>query len=77
MSVNVQVRLPEQTVKTIDKEVDNDVFSSRSDAIRTIVEFYEYEKKRMKFFDMLEKRAEEIKKGNYITIEKLEKELSL
>ncbi len=75
MSVNVQVRIPEKLLEIIDEEVREGEFESRSDAIRTILEFYAYEKNRNDFYKALEKRVEEIKKGKYVTLEQLEKEL--
>ena len=74
MSVNVQVRFPSQITRMIDEEVRRGYFSSRSDAIRTIVQMYEFHKERKKFFSMLEKRAKNIEAGKFITLEQLEDE---
>jgi len=65
-TVNVQVRLPEQILKGIDSDVKSGMFSNRSDAIRTIVSFYELSKKRKEFVEMLEKRANDIRKGEFL-----------
>ena len=74
-TVNVQVRLPEQILKGIDTDVKAGMFSNRSDAIRTIVSFYEMSKKRKDFTEMLERRFAEIKNGEFVSISELEREL--
>ena len=74
MSVNLQVRMPKQLIKLIDEDVKDEIFTSRSDAVRTIVAFYEYQKERNEFYGMLEKRADEVKAGKYISLEAFEKE---
>ncbi len=57
--VQVQLRVPEQTVKEIDVWVEQGRFRSRSDAIKTIIELYEERAKTMEFFRMLMKRSRE------------------
>ena len=57
--VQVQLRMPEQTVKEIDVWVEQGRFRSRSDAIKTIIELYEERAKTMEFFRMLMKRSRE------------------
>ncbi len=59
--IQVQVRMPEKAVKEIDKWVEAGRFSSRSDAIKTIVSFYEDREKTRKFYKMLNKRSREAK----------------
>ncbi|MDH7477513.1 MAG: ribbon-helix-helix domain-containing protein [Candidatus Bathyarchaeota archaeon] len=58
----VQLRLPEKMLKEIDKWVAEGKFKSRSDAIKTILAFYEEREKTREFFKMLTKRSEEAKK---------------
>lgn len=58
----VQLRLPEKMLEEIDKWVAEGRFKSRSDAIKTILAFYEEREKTREFFKMLTKRSEEAKK---------------
>jgi len=58
----VQLRLPEKVLDEIDRWVAEGRFKSRSDAIRTIISFYEEREKTREFFKMLVKRSEEAKK---------------
>lgn len=58
----VQLRLPQKVLKEIDRWVAEGRFKSRSDAIRTIISFYEEREKTREFFRMLVKRSEEAKK---------------
>jgi Arc/MetJ-type ribon-helix-helix transcriptional regulator len=57
--VQVQLRMPEQTVKEIDEWVEEGKFRSRSDAVKTIIALYEEKVKTMEFFRMLMKRSKE------------------
>jgi len=58
----VQLRLPEKMLEEIDKWVAEGRFKSRSDAIKTILAFYEERERTREFFKMLTKRSEEAKK---------------
>lgn len=58
----VQLRLPEKMLEEIDKWVAEGRFKSRSDAIKTILNFYEEREKTREFLKMLRKRGEEAKK---------------
>jgi len=58
----VQLRLPEKMLEEIDKWVAEGRFKNRSDAIKTILAFYEEREKTREFFRMLIKRSEESKK---------------
>lgn len=58
----VQLRLPEKMLQEIDKWVAEGRFKSRSDAIKSILSFYEEREKTREFFRMLAKRSEEAKK---------------
>lgn len=60
--IQVQLRLPEKMLEEIDKWVAEGRFKSRSDAIKTIIAFYEEREKTREFFKMLTKRSEEAKK---------------
>ena len=58
----VQLRLSHETLKEIDRWVSEGRFKSRSDAIRTILSFYEEREKTREFLKMLMKRSEEAMK---------------
>jgi Arc/MetJ-type ribon-helix-helix transcriptional regulator len=70
----VQLRLPEKMLEEIDKWVAEGRFKSRSDAIKTILAFYEEREKTREFFKMLTKRSEEAKKNpkSLISLEEFE-----
>ncbi len=57
--VQVQLRVPEKTVKDIDEWVAEGKFRSRGDAIKAIIEMYEEKARTMDFFRMLMKRSKE------------------
>ncbi len=57
--VQVQLRVPEKTVKDIDDWVSEGKFRSRSDAIKIIIEMYEEKVRTMEFFKMLMRRSKE------------------
>jgi len=58
----VQLRLSQKMLEEIDRWVAKGRFKSRSDAIKTIISFYEEREKTREFFKMLVKRSEEAKK---------------
>ncbi|MBU0898270.1 MAG: ribbon-helix-helix domain-containing protein [Nanoarchaeota archaeon] len=66
--VQVQLRIPDQTVKEIDEMVEEGKFKSRSDAIKTMVSLYEERVKTMEFFNMLMKRSKEAEDNSNILI---------
>ena len=70
----VQLRLPQKTIEEIDKWVAEGRFKNRSDAIKSIITFYEEREKTCKFFDMLLKRSEEAKQHpeSLVALEELE-----
>jgi Arc/MetJ-type ribon-helix-helix transcriptional regulator len=70
----VQLRLPQKTLKEIDKWVAEGRFKNRSDAIKSIICYYEEREKTCNFFNMLVKRSEEAKKHpeSLIRLEELE-----
>ncbi len=57
----VQLRLSQKTIEELDKWVAEGRFKNRSDAVRSIITFYEEREKTCKFFNMLLKRSEEAK----------------
>ncbi len=65
----VQIRLPEEQLKKIDKEVKSGLYKSRSDAIRDYLMRIEF----LKMFDSFQETIE----GENIDKEKLIAELSL
>ncbi|MEM2999117.1 MAG: ribbon-helix-helix domain-containing protein [Candidatus Bathyarchaeia archaeon] len=58
----VQLRLSEKTLEEIDRWVAEGRFKSRSDAIRSIINFYQEREKTREFYQMLVKRSEEARK---------------
>ena len=70
----VQLRLPQKTLQEIDKWVAEGRFKNRSDAIKSIITYYEEREKTIRFFDMLMKRSEEAKEHpeNLIPLEEIE-----
>jgi Arc/MetJ-type ribon-helix-helix transcriptional regulator len=58
----VQLKLSEKMLEEIDGWVADGKFKSRSDAIRTILNFYVEREKTREFFKMLTERSEEAKK---------------
>jgi len=62
MVTQVQLRLSQKTLEEIDRWVAEGRFKNRSDAIRTIVNFYEEREKTREFYKMLTTRSEEAKK---------------
>ena len=66
--VQVQLRMPEQTVKEIDEWVEDGKFRSRSDAVKTIIALYEEKVKTRDFFEMLMKRSKEAEENPKILI---------
>jgi Arc/MetJ-type ribon-helix-helix transcriptional regulator len=57
----VQLRLPEEMVASIDCWVAEGKYKSRSDAIKTIISLYEEREKTRKFYQMLLRRSREAK----------------
>ncbi len=70
----VQLRLPQKTIEEIDKWVAEGRFKSRSDAIKSIITFYEEREKTCMFFNMLLKRSEEARQHpeSLVPLEELE-----
>jgi Arc/MetJ-type ribon-helix-helix transcriptional regulator len=58
----VQLRLSRETLDEIDRWVAEGRFKSRSDAVKTIISFYEERERTREFLRMLLKRSEEARK---------------
>ena len=55
----VQVRVPEQLLETLDRWIKEGRFKSRSDAIRVILAQYEERERTRDFYRMLNQRSRE------------------
>ena len=66
--VQVQLRIPEESISEIDKWVSEGKFKSRSDAIRTILALYQEREKIREFYKMLAERSNEVKENPEILI---------
>ena len=64
----VQLRLPEKVLEEIDRWVAEGRFKSRSDAIKSIISFYEERERTREFFRMLMRRSEEARKHPEILV---------
>lgn len=72
--IQVQLRVPKEAVKEIDKMIAEGRFRSRSDAIKTIIALYQEREKTRHFYKMLVERSKEAKEKPEILIplEKIE-----
>jgi Arc/MetJ-type ribon-helix-helix transcriptional regulator len=70
----VQLRLPQKTLEEIDNWVAQGRFKNRSDAIKSIIYYYQEREKTCDFFNLLLKRSEEAKQNpeSLIPIEEIE-----
>jgi Arc/MetJ-type ribon-helix-helix transcriptional regulator len=70
----VQLRLPQKTLEEIDNWVAEGRFKNRSDAIKSIINYYQEREKTCDFFNLLLKRSEEAKQHpeSLIPLEELE-----
>lgn len=57
--IQVQLRVPENTVKGIDKLIARGKFSSRSEAIKSMIASYEEREKTRAFYNLLIGRSKE------------------
>ena len=62
-TTQVQVRIPEELVKEIDRWVSEGRFSSRSEAVKTIVTLYDERERTRRFYQMLVERSDEAAKS--------------
>ncbi len=60
-TTQVQVRIPREMVKEIDKWVEEGRFASRSEAVKTIVALYNERERTRTFYQMLSNRSREAK----------------
>ena len=61
-TTQVQVRIPEELVKELDRWISEGKFSSRSEAIKTIIALYDERERTRRFYEMLSKESREAKK---------------
>ena len=61
-TTQVQVRIPNELVEEIDKWVSEGRFSSRSEAVKTIVALYNERERTRKFYQTLTERSDEARK---------------
>jgi Arc/MetJ-type ribon-helix-helix transcriptional regulator len=57
-TTQVQVRIPDELVKELDRWIAEGRFSSRSEAVKTIVTLYEEREKTRRFHNLLQKESE-------------------
>ena len=57
----VQIRVPDELLETLDEWIQRGKFRSRSDAIRVILAQYEEREKTREFYKMLMERSREAK----------------
>jgi len=55
----VQVRVTDKMIETLDEWVEEGKFKSRSDAVRSVLKQYEEREKTRDFYKMLQERSEE------------------
>jgi len=72
-TTQVQARIPEELVKEIDRWISEGRFSSRSEAIKTIVALYNERERTRKFYQTLLKRSDEARKdpGSLIPLKEI------
>ena len=58
-TTQVQVRIPEELVQKIDRWIADGRFSSRSEAVKTIVTLYTEREQTRRFYELLSKESEE------------------
>ncbi len=61
-TTQVQVRIPEELVKELDRWISEGRFTSRSEAVKTIVTLYNERERTRKFHEMLSKESEEARR---------------
>ncbi len=66
--VQVQLRVPEGTVGELDRWVKEGRFKSRSDAIKTIIAFYQEREKTRGFYKMLVERSKEAREKSDLLV---------
>lgn len=58
-TTQVQVRIPEELVEDLDRWIAEGRFSSRSEAVKTIIALYTERDRTRKFYDLLQRESEE------------------
>ena len=66
--VQVQFKMPEESISEIDKWVSEGKFKSRSDAIRTVLALYQEKEKTREFYKIIVGRSNEAKENPEILI---------
>ncbi len=61
-TAQVQVRVPEELLKEIDHWIAEGRFSSRSEAVKTIVTLYKERERTRKFYEVLSRESDEARK---------------
>jgi len=61
-TTQVQVRIPQELVEELDRWISEGRFSSRSEAIKTIVALYNEREHTRKFYQTLLKRSDEARR---------------
>jgi Arc/MetJ-type ribon-helix-helix transcriptional regulator len=61
-TTQVQVRIPEELVEEIDRWISEGRFSSRSEAVKTILRLYKEREQTRRFYEMLSEESEEARK---------------
>lgn len=61
-TTQVQVRIPEKLVSEIDRWIAEGRFSSRSEAVKTIVALYKEREQTRRFYDTLSKESDDASK---------------
>ena len=56
------MRIPEELVQELDKWIAEGRFSSRSEAVKTIVSLYKEREQTRRFYEMLSKESDEARK---------------
>ncbi|MDA8055114.1 MAG: ribbon-helix-helix domain-containing protein [Thermoplasmatales archaeon] len=62
-TTQVQVRLPDDMIEKMDAWISQGRFTSRSDAVKTILAVYEERELTRRFFEILETRSRESRKN--------------
>jgi Arc/MetJ-type ribon-helix-helix transcriptional regulator len=61
-TTQVQVRIPEELVKELDRWIAEGRFSSRSEAVKTIVALYDESERTRRFYEMLSEESDAARK---------------
>lgn len=58
-TTQVQVRIPKELVEDLDRWITEGRFSSRSEAVKTIVALYSESERTRRFYELLQKESED------------------